>query len=259
LLGRRTVRSGNPNCRSLDDQIAFVIAVAIDPNAALAELPGELADDTHPEAELLQDLQAHPPHPAPLPASEHAAKPGARAAETTEPHNDIEWRFGGSLGAAAGLGMMPRASAGATAALSVWTDAWSHHLRGTYWWPQRTVISAGNEVEFGLPELALVTCPQVWAGADFHLAGCAGLAVARMTVDPRGFDGTAHARWVLGPQLSVRLARTLTGPLGIVFWVSAESLWPRHRIDYELSGEPQTIRQLPVVMGRADLSLELRF
>src|SRR6185369_6409872 len=74
LLGRRTVRSGNPNCRSLDDQIAFVIAVAIDPNAALAELPGELADDTHPEAELLQDLQAHPPHPAPVPERVETSK-----------------------------------------------------------------------------------------------------------------------------------------------------------------------------------------
>jgi hypothetical protein len=207
---------------------------------------------------LLSDLQAHPPHPAPLP--QRVEEPRERAPQSnSDPREGIEWRFGGSLGAAGGLGTMPSASAGVTATLSVWTDAWSHHLRGTYWWPQRAQISAGNEVEFGLPELALVTCPQVWAGADFRLAGCAGLAAARMTVDPRGFDGTAHARWLFGPQLSVRLARQLTGPLGLVLWIGAESLWPHHRIDYELSGEPQTIRELPAVTGRADLSLELRF
>jgi hypothetical protein len=251
------VRGPGPDCRKLDDQIAFVIAVAIDPNAALAELPGELAEDTKPEVELLHDLETNPPHPAlPLQPVTTRHAPPATGSQT---RHDIEWHFGGSLGPAGGLGALPDASIGLGAAFSVWTGTWSHHLRATYWFPQRQAIGGGAEVQFGMPELALFTCPELWAGSGFQLAGCAGVTLAHLTADPRGFLGKSQARWLAGPLLSVRLAHQVAGPLAVVLAVAGEGLWPRHRIDYDLSGQPQTIWEMPPAAGRADLSLELRF
>ena len=50
MLGERKFTGRGDDCRALDAEIVFVIAVAIDPNAALSELPGELAPN--PENEI---------------------------------------------------------------------------------------------------------------------------------------------------------------------------------------------------------------
>src|SRR5262245_50490366 len=43
ILGRRELQTRQAECRLLDDQLVFVIAVAIDPDAALVELPADLS------------------------------------------------------------------------------------------------------------------------------------------------------------------------------------------------------------------------
>jgi hypothetical protein len=64
-LGTREVQGEGDDCRAFDDLFAFVIAVMIDPDAALAALPGELAAVGDPGAELLASLAQQPaPQPA---------------------------------------------------------------------------------------------------------------------------------------------------------------------------------------------------
>lgn len=258
LLGRRELRSSDPNCRALDDQLAFIIAVAIDPNAALAELPGELSADEKPEAQLLSELDAHPPQPAALPARTKArTPPDARVSDagaSTPPA-----RFSAMLGAGGSLGMLPRASADLAADFGLRTGVFSHHVRGRLSFGQGQTLQPGKSVALDALEAALASCLDLLAVAGFQLAPCAGVAGANLSAAPRGFAGATRARWLVGPLLSARVGRPLPEPLAVVFELGAQSLWPRTRFEYELSGKPQLIRRLPAIEGFLTLGLELRF
>jgi hypothetical protein len=264
ILGRREVRSQASDCRALDDQLAFVIAVAIDPDAALAELPGEFGQGGEPGAELLAEMEARPPAPAPFARRATASAPAsgqALAPATPDDDDDADDGLGASVGVSltGGVGVLPDPGPGAAAEVELITGHWSHRARAALWLPHTEELDGQASAELGVLQLGIATCPELWAQGDFALSLCGGAVAAELSAEPGGFMGDERERWLFGPALDARLRFRLSDPLWIGLGAGLQSLWPRHRIAYDSAGQPVAIHRVPPIMGTAELSVGLRF
>jgi hypothetical protein len=263
VLGRRELQSADLDCRALDEQLAFVIAVAIDPDAALAALPGEFSEDTDPGSQLLAQLEREPAKPAPLGRRDRAAtaqpaEPQAVRPSDPEASGPLTWTA--AIGIAGAAGVLPEPTAGAQLELGLITGGFAHALRGAFWIGQRVPIDAGRAAELAAFELALATCPQLWRTANFAASLCGGALLSRLSVRPQGFVGSAgQSRLLLGPSLAARLGLRLGGPLWAVLAVSGFALWSRHRVFYERGGQEVELYRTPAISGSSAISIEVRF
>jgi len=254
--GAEAAHGEEPDCRSLDDQLAFVIAVAIDPNAALAELPGDLAPEGDPGRDLLADLEAHPPKPASPNAS---VQPSSSPANSRPPPagGPEPVHFAAGLGVGAEAGALPAASALARLELGL----------GLAWFTQRvfaglssaqTVRATEASAELGWLELGTIGCAELLGGGRFALEPCLGLTAARVTGAPVGFSGTDRESWLLGPRAELRLAWTAFGPVRVVVRAAISSLLPKNRIVFEAGGATRRVFEVAPVTAGAGLLIELR-
>ncbi len=257
VLGVREVGSADEDCHALDDQLVFVIAVAIDPNAALSELPGELSTDPDPGPALLAELAANPPKPAGFERKRPVAK--ARKPEALAPDAGDAFGFGAGAGIAGGLGGQPDPAAGVRLEATLITGRWSHHAGGTLRLTQSEGLGPGRSVDFGFAQLELSTCPELWANASLSLGACAGLVVARLSIRPRGLDGSDQGRWILGPSLEIRAGLAIAGPFRLGLAAGGQSLWPRHRVAYDRDGESVQLLRVPLAMATGGVFAEARF
>lgn len=256
ILGERQVRSEHEDCRALDDQLAFVIAIAIDPDAALADLPGEFADDNEPGAELLAELQAHPPDPVPFARSD-ASRAAPRARRNAQDRDALGG--GVSLGLGTAIGLLPDPAFGPAAEIALRTRAWSHRLRAVYLVPQTRPLDSGASVELAAVQTQLATCPELWTRPGLALSACLGAVATALAAEPRGFAGSARNGWIFGPTLEARWTWQPFSPLWLALGAGLQSLWPRHRVVYQSGGRTESIHRVPPLMGTAELSIELRF
>lgn len=266
VLGHRQLKRDGGDCRALDEELAFVIAVAIDPNAALAELPGELSAVEDPGGELLADLRAAPSAPAAAAASARAAAPGTRAQPkpVRAPESEPEpiWRV--ALEPAIGFGNLPAVAGGLQlgfgAALG---DDFVLWLRGSAWLPQEVTARRDAAVSIGAFGFALALCPLALHDAPWSMLACAGAVADVLVAEPVEFamDAISASKWVFGPELELRAGFTA----GAGFWLglsgALQSRWPRHEIGFK-PGALSDVRPVytpPLVSGRLALVLELRF
>jgi hypothetical protein len=262
VLGERDVQGADaapgrePDCRALDDQLAFVIAVAIDPNAALAELPGELAPEGDPGGELLVELEANPPRPARLVARAQAP----RSRVSTVPASADEapsLHFVAALGAGVEGGALPSASLLPQLELGL----------GHAWFTQRvlagislaqTVSATEASAEIGWLELATISCAEVLRGGRLALVPCLGATLARLTGTFVGITGSERESWLLGPRAELRLEWLALGALRVVLRAGVSSLWPKDRIVFEAGSTTRRVFEIAAVTAGAGLLIELR-
>jgi hypothetical protein len=265
ILGARQLKSESDDCRAIDDELAFVIAVAIDPNAALAELPGELSQEDDPAASLLAELKAQPAMTAAgvaaaasVPAAAPARKPPRSAREPGPP---LQVRA--ALEPALGLGNLPGPGAGVLLGVGIAFGDLAFWLRGQGWLPQEDVARGDARVRIGSFGLALAVCPLGLRSGRWSGALCAGAGVDRLTADPIDFvQPMPQRRWVFGPDLELR-AGLEPGP---AWWLGlsavAQSRWPRQELGYELDQPDaglQPVYRTPLASARLAAVVELRF
>jgi len=258
VVGAEAARGEEPDCRTLDDQLAFVIAVAIDPNAALAELPGDLAPEGDPGAELLADLQADPPRPTPRNAGSSTQDASLAAGESEPEERSARLHVVGALGGGLGLGMLP--SAHPAVALEAGTGlAWFMQRAHVALGPSQAVAAQGAAVELSWLELGAASCARVLAGSELALELCAGVLVGHLVATYDGSAGGVRRRWLVGPRASARLTQSLIGPLSLGLEASALSVWPKHSVGYHGAAAFQEVYEVPAIAGAGRLFLELRF
>jgi hypothetical protein len=258
VLGVEAAAGEEPDCRKLDDQLAFVIAVAIDPNAALAELPGDLAPEGDPGAELLADLKANPPRPTPS-KTRSAAQDMPPNAGASEPEERVaRWHVVSALGGGLGLGMLPSTHAAAVLELGAGL-AWFTQRAHVALAPSQSVAAQSASVELSWLELGATSCAEVLAGSGLALELCAGVVVGHFVATPYGLAGDVRRRWLVGPRAAVRLTQALIGPLALGLEASALSVWPKHRVGYHGAAALEEVYEVPAIAGAARLFLELRF
>jgi hypothetical protein len=264
--GTRTLSHHGPDCRALDDAIVFVIAVLIDPDLTLAELPAAVvalgAEGQAPEAQLLAELDAAPQVPAPVSAP--APDPAPPSRPPARPPEEPSGR--GAFGVRGGLAMsallLPRAALGVSVAttyglvrnLVLELQLQAASMLGGH------EVDAGRAVTARSYAAALFVCPQR-AWGRVRLAVCTGPDVTLVYARGQGFSADRGATLAsygvsAAPALAIRLRRR--------WWleVRAGARVAVNRVRFEATraqGSPRSVFDVARVAPIASFSLGLEF
>jgi hypothetical protein len=244
LLGTRDLDGSGEACRALDEQIALVVALLIDPEAALGPRP--------------------PPAEAPRVVVERVFVPVPAAPPAREP-----WREGLSIGPALALGLLPGAAFAVT-------------LRGEITPPGLFPFEIGGAVFLdahatpaGAPSLSskgatlslsygiLGLCPLAWRSGGTRLAACAEIQVGALRAVGYGFatgSGVGHEQAVVQASLAGRVARRLVGPLEIGLGLGlVVPLRPVSVYFVDAAGTQEELFRTGAVAGTVDAVLGVAF
>jgi hypothetical protein len=242
VLGTRDLEAPGEGCRTLDEQLALVIALLIDPDAVLSGAPRGPA----PPPPVVERVLVPVPAPSP-PARE-------------------PWRESLAVGPQVAAGLLPRA--GVALALrgeivppsfvpielggAVWLDA--HADAGA-----STSKGATLSLAYGL----LGICPLAWGPGATRVRGCADLEVGAIRAVGYGFtmsNGTGQEQPVVQAQVAGRVTRRLVGPLDIGVGLGLLVPFERARFFYvDASGGQQELFRTAPVAGVVDASVGLAF
>jgi hypothetical protein len=233
LLGQRELEQATSDCRALDNALVLVVALIVDPDAAMSEPP------------------APPPpvKPVPPPEPEPVTPPPPPPAPATP------WRLGASLSLLGAELLLPGASIGG--ALGVRIDPPTlpaFVLRGTLWREDEKVDGARGG-RFRLITAGVAMCPSVW-----RLLVCGGAELGRMAGEGFGFDRSQRSAAIVAyatvePQLRVDLTSRLAVTAAIGLWIPLV----RPRFVFDQAGTPVLVYQPSVAAGVGQAGLTVRF
>jgi hypothetical protein len=242
VQGLRELRSAAPDCRALDEEIALVIALLIEPGAVIGPAPASTPVPSVPSAAP----------PAPLPAAPPAPLPPA------EP-----WRIDAQAGLIGGVGgLLPGvAAAGIAVGAHLTPPRWPALEVGGAFWPSRTAVKASVGASFSLGWGSLSICPLDLKGAANGLRLCLGGALGALVADTVGLSPAARKdRWVFYPDAALRYQRRIFGLLTVS--AGAGLLVPIERASFyylDASGMRQNVFQQGPIAGTLDLAVGVRF
>jgi hypothetical protein len=261
VLGTRELDSPGDDCRAIDDKLVFVIAVAIDPNAALASLPGELSQEDAAGTDLLADLRAQPPRPAAAAAPMAPAKPSPRAAgnqPTPAPPSDA-FRFSAAIELSLGLGALMKPSVGGRPSVALTREDLAFWLHFSAWLRQTQRVRGDQGVQVDSYGLGLGVCPLRLGAHPWSLWLCAGVGADELLARPKNFTGEKQVRVQAGPELELRAVAEVTRHLWLGLSATAQNRWPRHELGYQFAEQFMRVYRTPLLSGRLSAELELRF
>jgi hypothetical protein len=226
-LGQRTLQAAGRDCRALDALWTFVLALMLDPHAALAALPAELdaqlelAVDAALLAELRSDAEARatretppPPHQTataapsdPTPSQPSDAPPvQATSRRVRAPAPALIAR--GRLTVGTAWGVTPDVSATVALGLDIEKSWWMVRVRASSWLPRTARIDdEAHTARFSGTQLHLLMCPAEFALKSLRLDTCLGAFTGIMMGRAlRVADSTRAVRPTYGPALEVSLA-----------------------------------------------------
>ena len=208
VLGVRELGSAEPDCRALDDELALVIALLIDPGALIQPILPAIASSAPgpspaplaaPLPARLVPLVSFLPQPCPQPIAPSAP-----------------WRFEGSGGAIGGMGVLPGMAVGVIAKLRVTPPRWpTIELGGAFWLPDRRVIGAVG-ASFSLGWGSLMVCPLGLGAAGNRAELCVGGLAGSLRAEGVGLESSSPSEQPeldVGTELGYR--RRLIGPLTV--------------------------------------------
>jgi hypothetical protein len=152
VVGSREISSPETDCRRMDESLAFVVAVMIDPEAS---------------------SRPHPLRPEPAGAP---------------PRPSNRWELAPSAGIAATLGQLPDAAWGPTARLRFGPPRVGVELSGVFFVPQEQAVAgvaaARLHEAWGYGGVAL--CPRLARTAAVSVSACGGVAAGILSVNASG-------------------------------------------------------------------------
>jgi hypothetical protein len=265
-LGAREIATANPDCRSLDALLAFVIALLLDPDAPLIppELPAGLGAETHQMLETLFGAEPTVPdlrlaEPAPDAAHESAAAvvtpvvaPTAPEPEAPRESRPGRWLWLGA-GASMLLGLQPDVALGFDLQLSAQTrSGFRFDAAASISVP--TANEQVSQAEFNRILGALGLCTPAFAlgRSPLGLRGCGAVAGGALRARTAGQGASnptrPYAELAVGPELELRLSQRVRLRL------DPQLVVPLVR-DRFLSGD-DVVFQASVVAGRIALALD---
>jgi hypothetical protein len=208
--GERTLAEPSGDCRKLDAAIAFVIALIIDPDLALDQLPAELvalgAEGPKPEDVLLAELARTPPRPyagsttvAPPVAADATKAPAPKQVAASWPHYEA------SAGVVIGVRELPKATLGGQLriAYAPWRAvALEAELNGSWMMvdkPLGSVRSVSARAYGG----ALLACPRL-LHKRWLFDGCVGPELYAVKATGKGFtENSSDSRSAIAVRAAV--------------------------------------------------------
>jgi hypothetical protein len=202
-LGQRELQSDRPDCRSIDEELELVMALLIDPSAALAPpvAPAPPALLTMPVTLAPPVAVAAPTCPPPPPA------PAAR------------WRGGAEAGPVAGLGVLPSSvGVGLQIRAHVAPPRGPSFELGGALWLDSTVRTSHAEPAFSLAYGWLSVCPVDVDVRGSMLTACLGAQLGSLSVGAPALPAAYHQEQrVFSLTAEGRFRRRLVGPLFVGF------------------------------------------
>jgi hypothetical protein len=244
LVGTRELETRGASCAALDDSLALVIAVMIDPDAALSEPAAPPATPPAP-APLIEPAPAPPP--APPPALDEPARTRPVALEA---------------GASAALGLLPGLGAGLWAAATVpLRGEWALRLGVADWLPARKTLEQGAAVEQRALVGSVGLCPLDRALGPVQALACANVRLGWVQSTGIGFDlGREASTAVVLAGVEGRLRARISGPLWAQAGLSIDAALRRDRVVYTLAdGTSREAFALAPVVVTGDAGLAFTF
>lgn len=232
-LGQRELEERGADCRVLDDVLVLVLALIIDPDAAMRE------------------PAPPPPIPPPIPPP---PPPAPKPPEPTRPP-EVPWAFGASGSVIAAGALLPGAAVGGALRFELDPPGLPRlAVRGSVWWEDERRAGAQG-ARFGLVTTGLSACPALGL-----LEICGGLEVGRMAAEGFGFDrsqqsASAVLYVVVEPQLRVPLATRLALIASIGTWIPLV----RPRFVFDQAGQAVLLHQPSPAALVGHVGLALRF
>lgn len=256
VLGTRDLESPSRDCHALDEQLALVIALLIDPDAALGPTstsPSAPSSSSPIAAPIAPPPSSPPPRLRPAPPVTPAIPP--------PPAPSPPWRQSIGLGAVVAAGLLPGVGAGLSLRAEV-TPPWfvPIELGGVVWGSARAE-SAGRGADLSLSWGVLSLCPLTWEGALTRLRGCAGAAVGALRAQGFGFASSSTREDVVAELvLGARVTRRLVGPLQVGLGLALLAPLQRARVfSVDASGTEHDIFLAAAVAGMLDGEIGLAF
>lgn len=246
VLGTRELLREAASCRELDEQLVLVIAVMIDPDAAL-HAPPLPAVAPAPAVIVHRELV---PVPVPYTAPPRAAPP------RPEP-----FRAGIHLGAVFALGLLPEPGVGLALRGRLTPPRWPTFELGGALWAANQAESGGVGARFSLAEGFVTGCAPAVTALGFELSGCLGLRAGVLRVGGFGFDlAQSPERPTFAASLEGRVRRRLVGPLVLAVGPGLLAPIVRDRFFYSVDAGPrlQVFRMAPLA-GTLEATLGLEF
>jgi hypothetical protein len=261
-LTLRTTRAGiadareltSGTCDALVDATALVVAVAIDPIAAVTTLQAIRAAEPAPEAPAIEE--AFVPPPAPIP---EAVPERPKTTTTVDAPVPRRRRLDVLLAASGGVetGAMPGPSGGPNVAVAI---AWPRariEVAGFYLAPRDSITGEGTvRVQMGV--MSARACGRLRSGR-FEAPLCAGLEIGASrgdgieVVDPR----TAHGRWI-APAASAGALGWVTPRVALGARVELAIPVDRTGFDVRDPGDPIPLHEPGPVSARLWAGIEVK-
>lgn len=205
LLGTRELARDEKSCDAIREPLALVIAVMIDPDAALG-----------PRSAPPPPPVAPPPEPPPAPPGPTIIVERERVYVPVPPKPpSAPWRFEASAAAITGLGLVPGAPIGAYVGWILEPPRFIGLEGYAALWPFGTKGSdAGGSAAFQLAYVGGALCPLKLHTEAVHLYGCAGMQLGVWRSDGAGLAVPASAgfRPVVNEVVEGRLSVKVIGP-----------------------------------------------
>jgi len=254
LLGARELSSDAPDCKPLENAVTLVVALAIDPDAALRGLPG--ASPVPPEAPGPASSPASPAPPPPL-APPPLACPVARpcpAPETSPPAPKATLATV-TLRGTLSIGLLPATSSGAAVAADVSLVGPLSLAIGALFLPE--VRTPSNSFGFGLSAGWLGVCARPWQTKWAIASVCATFEAGAIHAVVYDLEPVkpGDQLW-LGAALTPKFSLRLLGPLAVEAGV--DFIAPITRQAFTLGGQADTIFQQSAYAATGFVGLGLR-
>lgn len=261
ILGQRELRSTNGDCVSLDEELSLVIAIMIDPEAALTapETPSSEPglepepQPVEPEQHSTTDEQNH---------SDGSAEDGRGEGTESRRAEESGWRFDLLTSALLGVGYLPRPAAGVAVVLIIDPPRF---------WPFQIEVGSmlGSKADANGQE-ASARFDEVFAGAFlcgpwdqgwFALHGCAGVLAGGLHVRGEGFV-QSERQWLPSVDGVARLQVLFRPVRFLVVRIAASIEFPFFRHTFRYIDEDGTDRELfraPPVAGTFEIGVGAYF
>lgn len=253
-LGTRELVRVTPRCRELDDDLALIVALTIDPEAIAAK-PSEQTGRPGPSVGPTLILQR-----------ERVEVPGAPTASSTSspsPPPPPQLRYAVEGGATVMTGVLPGTAFGGRARVGVSPRLPGFvELAATVLGERDTRAPAGpTGARLGLAFGTLTACPEPFRTAALSAAICVGASVGAYQVTGFGLDETrTDDRLYADGNLSGRARARIWGPLYASLGAGLALPFVRDTFGFvDTSGERQRLFRASVVSTQAELGLGLAF
>lgn len=256
LLGTRELTKKETSCDEMRAPLALVIAVMIDPDAALAPKP-------------------ETPPPPPLPPPEPTVIVKEKTVYVEVPTKDAQpkpatpvqpkpatWETEVDLGFASSLGLFPSAGAGTGASAVILPPRGpAFSIDSTYFFGTDASAERGAKATFSGGIGALGVCPLAVRRDAYSVYGCAALGLGAVDVKTTGFDTFGNtSRVMFAPSLDLRGSLRIVGPLRAYLAVSALFPVTRDSFVYDRAdGSQARIFQASPIAGKAAAGLGVTF